>query len=135
MGEAAEICKVPKSHVQGVVSFYTMFFDKPMGRYHVQVCTNVSCMLCGGEKVYAAIKESLGIPNLGRTEDGMFSLEEVECMGACGGAPMMAVNEKFYEKVTIPEATEVIDHIRKTGEAPQPKFVAQLPELSDAANR
>jgi NADH-quinone oxidoreductase subunit E/NADH dehydrogenase (ubiquinone) flavoprotein 2 len=134
MEEAAAICQVPKSHVQGVVSFYTMFFDKPMGRYHVQVCTNVSCMLRGGEKLYDEVRANLGIPNHGVTGDGVFSLEEVECMGACGGAPMMAINETFYEKVTLDEATNILSDVRATGTLPKPKFVAQMPELSDAAN-
>ena len=134
MEEAAAICQVPKSHVQGVVSFYTMFFDKPMGRYHVQVCTNVSCMLCGGERLYDEVRKNLGIPNHGVTADGQFSLEEVECMGACGGAPMMAINETFYEKVTLSEASTILSEVRGTNSLPQPKFVAQMPELSEAAN-
>lgn len=135
MEDAAAICEVPKSHVLGVVSFYTMFWDKPMGRYHVQVCTNVSCMLCGGEKLYAEMKERLGIGHMQRTEDGMFSLEEVECMGACGGAPMIAVNETFFEKVTSQEAKEIVDHLRTKNEIPTPKFVQQMPELSVEANK
>ena len=134
MSEAAEICGVEKSQVVGVVSFYTMFFDKPMGRYHVQVCTNVSCMLCGGEKLYADMKSRLGIGHMDRTEDGMFSLEEVECMGACGGAPMIAVNETFFEKLTQAEAANVIDTIRTSGAIPVPKHTVQLPELSLEAN-
>ena len=135
MEEAAAICQVPKSHVQGVVSFYTMFFEKPMGKYHVQVCTNVSCMLRGGEKLLSEMKTKLGIENLTTTPDGTFSIEEVECMGACGGAPMMAVNETFFETITNEEATGVIDHIRAKDEIPKPRFVAQMPELSEAANR
>jgi NADH-quinone oxidoreductase subunit E len=135
MEEAAAVCQVSKSHVQGVVSFYTMFFDKPMGKYHVQVCTNVSCMLRGGEKLLDEMKNKLGIQNLEHTADGIFSLEETECMGACGGAPMMAVNETFFEMVENTEATEVIDHIRAKGEIPTPKFVQQMPELTEAANR
>ncbi len=135
MEEAAAICQVPKSHVQGVVSFYTMFFEKPMGKFHVQVCTNVSCMLRGGEGILANMKSKLGIENLTVTPDGTFSLEEVECMGACGGAPMMAVNETFFEKISSAEANEVIDHVRAKGEIPKPKFVAQMPELSEAANK
>ena len=135
MGEAAEICQVPKSHIQGVVTFYTMFFDKPMGRFHVQVCTNVSCMLLGGEKLYDSVKSKLGIPNHGRTEDGMFSLEECECMGACGGAPIMAINERFYEKISVDEATTIIDSVGASGTLPTPKFFSQMPELSEAANR
>jgi NADH:ubiquinone oxidoreductase subunit E len=101
-----------------------------MGRFHVQVCTNVSCMLCGGEKLFDQVRAKLGIENHGRTEDGTFSLEEVECMGACGGAPMMAVNEIFYEKLTFEEAAKIIDDVRATGQLPKPKFVQQLPELS-----
>lgn len=135
MEEAAAVCQVAKSHVQGVVSFYTMFFDKPMGRYHVQVCTNVSCMLRGGEEILSAMKQRLGIQNLERSADGVFSLEETECMGACGGAPMMAINEIFFEKISKEEANEVIDHVLAKNEIPKPKFVAQMPELSESANR
>ena len=135
METAAAVCGVSKSHVQGVVSFYTMFFEVPMGRFHMQVCTNVSCMLCGGEKLFDEMRAKLGIENHGRTSDGLFSLEEVECMGACGGAPMMAVNEIFHERATSEEAAQIIDSIRATGEAPTPKFVTQLPELSEAVNR
>ena len=135
MEEAAAVCQVPKSHVEGVVSFYTMFFEKPMGKFHVQVCTNVSCMLCGGEEILSAMKKRLGIQNLERSADGMFSIEETECMGACGGAPMMAVNEIFFEKISSAEANEVIDQVLAKGEIPKPKFVAQMPELTEAANR
>ncbi|MDP4200684.1 MAG: NADH-quinone oxidoreductase subunit NuoE [Bacteroidota bacterium] len=135
MEEAAAICQVPKSHVEGVVQFYTMFFDKPMGRFHVQVCTNVSCMLRGGEELYNHVRQQLGIENHGRTENGIFSLEEVECMGACGGAPMMALNDTFYECVTTEEASKVLAETQRAGVNPKPKFVAQLPELSEAANR
>src|SRR6185312_8800981 len=109
---AADLCQVPKSHVMGVVSFYTMFFEKPMGRYHIQVCTNVSCMLCGGEKIFSEMKQRLGIGHMERTPDGMFSLEEVECMGACGGGPMIAVNETFFERVSSKDAEEIIGQVR-----------------------
>ncbi|MEP7234891.1 MAG: NAD(P)H-dependent oxidoreductase subunit E [Ignavibacteriota bacterium] len=130
MALAAEICNVPKSHVLGVVSFYTMYFEKPMGKHHVQVCTNVSCMLRGGEKIYSDLKSQLGCGHLERTSDGMFSLEEVECMGACGGAPMIAVGETFFEKVSSDEAKGIIDTIRTTNAVPEPKRYAQMPELS-----
>ncbi len=100
------------AHVHGVASFYTMFFKKPMGKYHIQVCTNVSCMLLGGEEIYLHVSEKLGIKNNERTEDGVFSLEEVECMGACGGAPMVAINEDYYENVDINIVDELIDKIR-----------------------
>ena len=134
MAEAARICEVPKSHVLGVVSFYTMFFDKPMGKHHIMVCTNVSCMLCGGEKIYDSVKQKLGIGHMERTADGKFSLEEVECMGACGGAPMMAVGDTFFERINTDEALSVIDSINTSGKVPQPKRFSQLPDLSEAAN-
>jgi NADH-quinone oxidoreductase subunit E len=134
MTEAAQICEVPKSHVLGVVSFYTMFFDKPMGRHHIMVCTNVSCMLCGGEKIYESVKQKLGIGHMQRTADGMFSLEEVECMGACGGAPMMAVGDTFYERIDSDEAISIINAVTQSGSAPAPKRTVQLPDLSEAAN-
>jgi NADH-quinone oxidoreductase subunit E len=134
MEEAARICEVEKSHVLGVVSFYTMFFDRPMGRYHVQVCTNVSCMLRGGEKLYSEMKATLGIGHKECTPDGLFSLEEVECMGACGGAPMIAVNETFFERVTSSESAEIIGSIRSTGTIPEPKPTIQMPELSEESN-
>jgi NADH:ubiquinone oxidoreductase subunit E len=92
-------------------------------------------MLRGGEELLASVKSRLGVQNLESTSDGMFSIEETECMGACGGAPMMAVNETFYELATNMEANEIIDRIAATGEIPSPKFVAQMPELSEAANR
>jgi NADH-quinone oxidoreductase subunit E len=135
MQEAADICAVPKSHVMGVVSFYTMFFEKPMGRFHVQVCTNVSCMLMGAEKLYKDMSDRLGIGHMQRTEDGLFSLEEMECMGACGGAPMIGVNETFFERVTAEEAQEIIDFVTANGQIPQPRFTVQMPELSEAANK
>lgn len=97
----ANLLDLPPSHVDGVVSFYTMYFKKPMGKYHIQVCTNVSCMLRGGEEIFHFISEKLGISNGEVTPDGLFSLEEVECMGACGGAPMIAVNEDYYENIDI----------------------------------
>jgi NADH-quinone oxidoreductase E subunit len=94
-----EVMNLPAAHVQGVASFYTMYFKKPMGKHHVQVCTNVSCMLRGGTELYKHAQEKLGIGNNQATLDGNFSLEEVECMGACGGAPMIAINETFYENI------------------------------------
>ncbi len=102
------------AHVDGVASFYTMFFKKPMGKYHIQVCTNVSCMLLGGEEIFMHLSEKLGIKSNERTEDGLFSLEETECMGACGGAPMIAINEDYYENVNITIVDELIENIKKT---------------------
>jgi NADH-quinone oxidoreductase E subunit len=97
----AERLDLPYAHVFGVATFYTMYFKKPMGRYHVQVCTNVSCMLRGGETLYRHVSSKFGIGHNERTADGKFSLEEVECMGACGGAPMVVINEDYHENISI----------------------------------
>lgn len=109
MKEVANVMELPYAHVLGVASFYTMYFKKPMGRHHVQVCTNVSCMLRGGESLYKHAQQRLGIGHNQATADGKFSLEEVECMGACGGAPMIAVNETFYENCSQQQLDTVLD--------------------------
>ncbi len=108
----ADLLHLPYAHVQGVVSFYTMYFKKPMGKYHIQVCTNVSCMLREGDTIFQHISDRFGIGNNERTEDGLFSLEEVECMGACGGSPMIAVNEDFYENMDIQKVDELINSLK-----------------------
>lgn len=112
MKQVASVMDLPYAHVLGVASFYTMYFKKPMGRHHVQVCTNVSCMLRGGEQLYGHAKQRLGIGHNQATADGTFSLEEVECMGACGGAPMIAINEKFYENATVSQLDSLLDACR-----------------------
>jgi NADH-quinone oxidoreductase E subunit len=108
MKKVGEVLDLPYSHVYGVASFYTMYFKKPMGRHHIQVCTNVSCLLRGGETLYRHVSGKFGIGHNERTTDGRFSLEEVECMGACGGAPMIAVNEEYFENVTVEELDRLI---------------------------
>ncbi len=108
----ASLLNLSESHVKGVVSFYTMYFKKPMGKYHIQVCTNVSCMLNEGELIFEHISEKLGIKDMERSADGKFSLEEVECIGACGGAPVIAINEDYYEKVSIAQVDEIIDRLK-----------------------
>ncbi len=114
MRYVGDLLELPYSHVEGVATFYTMYFKKPMGKYHIQVCTNVSCMLLKGKELYAHTAEKLGIKHMERTEDGIFSLEEVECMGACGGAPMIAVNEDFYEYVTPGKVDEILDNLKNS---------------------
>jgi NADH-quinone oxidoreductase E subunit len=102
------------AHVEGVATFYTMYFKKPMGKFHLQVCTNVSCMLRNGDEIYQHVSEKLNIGHMERTEDGVFSLEEVECMGACGDSPMVAVNEDFYENMSIIKVDELINTLKRT---------------------
>ncbi len=100
-----DLVGVPYAHVMGVVTFYTMFNDKKLGTYHIEVCTNVSCMLRGSDKIVAAAEKVCGT-KLGTTSaNGKFTISEVECMGACGGAPMIAIGEEYHEHLT-PEAAE-----------------------------
>ena len=101
--------------VQNVISYYSMLTTKPRGKYNVQVCRNISCMLRGADDVIAHVKKRLGIGHKGTTEDGMFSFEEVECIGACSWAPAMQVNYDFHEKLTLEKADEILDDYRKKG--------------------
>jgi len=105
------ILDLPFSHVYGVATFYTMYFKKPMGRNHIQVCTNVSCMLKKGDEIYDFVANKLNLKHNQASADLKFSLEEVECMGACGGAPMIVINEDFYENVDINQVNELIDNL------------------------
>lgn len=93
--------------VNNVISYYSLLTRKPKGRYNVQVCTNICCMLRGAEEVYQAAGKKLGIGHKQVTPDGRFSLEEVECIGACSWGPAMQVNYDYHEKLT-PESTERI---------------------------
>lgn len=112
MKEIASLLGMDEEEVLGVVTFYTMFYKKPMGKYHLQVCTNVSCMLRGGYEILDAVKKKIGLnEKIDVTEDRKFSLEEVECMGSCGTAPMIAVNEDYYENLTIEETEKIIDSL------------------------
>ena len=111
MKYVGELLNLPPDHVLGVATFYTMYFKKPTGKFHLQVCTNVSCMLRGGYDVFNQISSKLGIKNKEVTSDGMFSIEEVECLGSCGTAPMLQVNNKeYYENLTA----EDVDNLLKS---------------------
>ena len=108
----ADMLNVSYAQVHGVAHFYTMYFKKPMGKKHIQVCTNVSCMIKGAEEIYQFISDKLAIGNNEVTPDGNFSLEEVECMGACGYAPMIAVNEEFIENVDINKIDSLMENFK-----------------------
>ena len=112
--EVARRVGVPPLTVDEVVGYYSMLHRKPMGKYHVQVCTNISCLLVGGEQLYEHAKRTLGIGNKEVTPDGLFSLEEVECMGACSWAPAVEINYDFHHFVTPEKLDKLIDDIRRT---------------------
>ncbi|MEJ2495050.1 MAG: NAD(P)H-dependent oxidoreductase subunit E [Ignavibacteriaceae bacterium] len=112
--ETAKILDITPEDVLGVVTFYTMFHQKQMGKYHIQVCTNVTCMLRGGYEIWDQVKDKLGIDHLGVTEVHQFSLEEVECMGSCGTAPMIAVNEDYYENLNKEKVEEILSSLKNS---------------------
>ena len=112
MEEVASLLDMTPEEVLGVVSFYTMYHQKPMGKYHIQVCTNVSCMLKGANKIYDHVKQKLGINNMEVTENLQFSIEEVECMGSCGTAPMIAVNEDYHENLDIDQTDKILESLK-----------------------
>ena len=115
MKYTGDLLNLPYDHVLGVATFYTMYFKKPMGRHHLQVCTNVSCMLRGGYDIFNHITGKLGIKNKEITPDGVFSIEEVECLGSCATAPMLQINNKeFYENLTIEKIDELLDTLSKS---------------------
>jgi len=100
--------------VRNVISYYSMLRTKPAGQYNVQVCTNICCMLRGGEEMLEHVKQRLGVAeNKGITADGQFSVEEVECIGACSWAPAMQVNYDFYENLTPEKIDGVLEEYRK----------------------
>jgi NADH-quinone oxidoreductase E subunit len=114
MKEVATLLDITAEDVLGVVTFYTMYHQKQMGKFHIQVCTNVSCMLRGGYDILKQIKDKIGIDDMGVTDDGLFSIEEVECMGSCGTAPMIAVNEDYYENLTKEKVDELLKSLSQT---------------------
>ncbi len=113
IAEVAARCGVAPLQVDEVVGYYSMLHRKPMGKYHVQVCTNISCMLVGGEELYEHARKKLGIGHKERTADGQFSLEEVECMGACSWAPAVEINYDFHHFVTPEQLDQLIEGLKK----------------------
>jgi len=100
------------ARVHGVVSFYTMFNTKPIGRHHIQICRTLSCALGGAEKITGFTKKKLGIEVGETTADGRFTLSEVECLASCGTAPMMQIDDDYYEKLTEDKVGEILDRLK-----------------------
>jgi NADH-quinone oxidoreductase E subunit len=111
MKEIAELLQVPYGHILGVVTFYTMLHAKPVGKRHIEVCTNVSCMLRGSDKILSHLEQRLGIKAGETSKDGTWTLSEVECMGSCGTSPMVAVGEEYHENLTIEKLDRIIDSL------------------------
>jgi len=113
IAEVAKRLRVKQVEIDEVLGYYTMLTREPRGKHHIQVCTNVSCMITGGEELYEHACKKLGIGNKQKTADGQFSLEEVECIGACSWAPAMMVNYDFHFNMTPEKLDALIDSLRK----------------------
>jgi len=111
--EIARRLELTELDVRNVISYYSMLTTKPRGKYNVQVCTNIACMLRGGEELFAHCRKKLGIGHKQTTEDGRFALEEVECIGACSWAPAIQVNYDFHENLTVEKLDKVLDDYQK----------------------
>jgi NADH-quinone oxidoreductase subunit E len=111
--ELANRLDLTELDVRNVISYYSMLTTKPRGKYNVQICTNISCMLRGAEEILDHCKKKLGVGHKGTTADGLFSLEEVECIGACSWAPAAQVNYDFQENLTPEAIDKILDDYRK----------------------
>lgn len=119
--------KMPPVQVWEVATFYTMYYKKPVGKYHIQVCRTLPCALSGARKVSEFLYKKLGLAPGEVTKDGMWSFEEVECLGSCGTAPMCQINDVFFENLTDEKLTKILSRIEK--EKPDLRFSTVRDEL------
>jgi NADH-quinone oxidoreductase subunit E len=116
-------------HVMEVASFYTMYYKKPVGKYHFQVCRTLSCALRGAKKITEHLHKRFGVKPGEVSQDGMWSYEDVECLGSCGTAPMCEVNDRYFENLTPERLEEIIQQIEK--EKPELRFSTISDALGD----
>jgi len=115
----AKKLELATAEVSAVATFYTQYKRKPVGEYHVGVCTNTLCAVMGGDEIFAALKDHLNIENDGLTLDGKVSLEHIECNAACDFAPVVMANWEFYDNQTVQSAKDLVDAAR-AGNPPAP---------------
>jgi len=131
--EIAQRLDLTDLEVSNVISYYSMLTTKPRGKFNVQVCTNIACMLRGGEQILDHCEKKLGIGHKGTTPDGMFSLEEVECIGACSWAPAVQVNYDFHENLTVEKMERFwtdTSRIEQLGNRSILQLLVKLPDYS-----
>jgi NADH-quinone oxidoreductase subunit E len=129
MEQIAELVGATPAEVLGVATFYEMFKEHPVGQYLLGVCTNLSCMLLGADDIVEHLESVLGITVGGTTADGLFTLEEMQCLAACGGAPCLQVNYRYFENVTTERVDAVLAALR-SGQAPEGQTVPPHGTLS-----
>ncbi len=110
--QIAEYLKIPLAEVYGVITFYSRFSLNPKGKYNISVCLGTACFVKGSKEILERAKQKLGIEEGETTPDGMFSLDETRCVGACGLAPVFTVNNEVYGKATVKKLDEVLDEIK-----------------------
>ncbi len=113
--ELADRLELTELEVRNVISYYSMLTTRPRGKYNVQVCTNIACLLRGGDELFEHCENKFGVKHKGTTADGMFWLEEVECIGACSWAPAVQVNYDFHENLTTEKLDQVLEGYRQKG--------------------
>ncbi|KAL1516665.1 hypothetical protein ABEB36_000548 [Hypothenemus hampei] len=119
MHHVAEILNLPRMRVYEVATFYTMFMRKPTGKYHIQICTTTPCWLRGSDAILDTIKKNLNLEVGETSKDMQFTLSEVECLGACVNAPMVSINDDYYEDLTVQDTEEILADL-KAGKKPKP---------------
>jgi NADH-quinone oxidoreductase subunit E len=118
VAEIADLLGIPAAEVQEVVSFYSMFRRRPMGRYRVEVCRSLSCALCGAEEVVEGLRRHLGIGPGEVTADGLFSVSTVECLARCDLAPVAQVNLHYTDRLTPDSAVALVEELRRQATSP-----------------
>ena len=115
MEHIGQLLELSTSEVESTLTFYTLLRRKPAGKYHIMICTNLSCMLRGSDDIEACVKRKLGVKLGEVTSDGLFSAIEFECLGSCTTAPVLQVNGEFYENLDVPKVEALLDELRIRG--------------------
>ena len=129
----AKLLTLETAEVSAVATFYTQYKRKPVGEYHVGVCTNTLCAIMGGDAIFAALKDHLGVENDGVTADGKVSLEHIECNAACDYAPVVMANWEFYDNQDVSSAKELVDSMRKGTPKPPTRGPSSLVTWKEAS--
>ncbi|KAF4124324.1 NADH dehydrogenase (ubiquinone) flavoprotein 2 [Geosmithia morbida] len=137
MNEVARLLEMPPMRVYEVASFYTMYNRSPVGKFHVQACTTTPCQLggCGSDVIVKAIKDQLGIKQGETTSDGLFTFIEVECLGACVNAPMIQINDEYYEDLTPETVVSLLKALKESALAASPDSEPALPKSGPLSGR
>ena len=131
--EIAKLLQLETAEVTAVATFYTQYKRRPVGEYHVGVCTNTLCAVMGGDAIFAALKDHLGVENDGVTADGKVSLEHIECNAACDYAPVVMANWEFYDNQNVETAKDLVDSMRKGTPKPPTRVPNSLVTWKEAS--